>query len=68
LVAAQLADAGHDVVLVEAGPDLRGREPRQLRNGWEIDRENAWGYSSEPDATGAITAVLRTKLVGAVRG
>ena len=64
MVAAQLADAGHDVVLVEAGPDLRGREPRQLRNGWEFDRENALGYSSEPDATGAITTVLRTKLVG----
>ena len=64
LVAARLAEAGHAVLLVEAGPDLRGRERRQLRNGWEFDREDAWGYISEPDAAGATTDILRTKLVG----
>ena len=64
LVAARLAGAGRDVLLVEAGPDLRGREPPQLRDGWGLYREQAWGYRSEPDATGARTDVLRTRLVG----
>jgi choline dehydrogenase-like flavoprotein len=64
LMAARSAEAGHDVLLVEAGPDLRGREPPQLRNGCQFDRDNAWGYTSEPDAVGATTAILRTELVG----
>jgi choline dehydrogenase len=64
LVAARLAQAGHRVVLVEAGPDFREHEPLQLRDGWSICRENAWGYRTEPDAAGVTTDVLRTKLVG----
>ena len=64
LVAARFAEAGHDVLLVEAGPDLRGREPPQLRDGWGFSREHPWGYTSEPDAAGVTTDVLRTKLVG----
>ncbi|NYG06570.1 choline dehydrogenase [Phycicoccus badiiscoriae] len=64
MVAAQMARAGRDVVLVEAGADLRGREPPQLRDGWGLYREHAWGYVSEPDAAGAMTTVLRTRLVG----
>jgi choline dehydrogenase len=64
LVAERLAAVGRDVILVEAGPDLRGREPPQLRDGWGLYREQAWGYRSEPDAAGARTDVLRTRLVG----
>ncbi len=64
LVAARFAEAGHDVLLVEAGPDLRGREPPQLRDGWGLYREHAWGYTSQPNAMSATTDLLRTKLVG----
>jgi choline dehydrogenase len=64
LVAARLAEAGRDVLLVEAGPDLRGHEPPQLRDGWGLEREPTWGYVSEPDAAGGATEILRTKLVG----
>jgi choline dehydrogenase len=64
LVAAQLAEANWDVVLVEAGPDLRGNEPPQLRDGWGIYREHAWGYVGVADAAGTTTDVLRTRLVG----
>jgi choline dehydrogenase len=59
-----LAEAGHEVVLVEAGPDLRGREPPSLRNGWDFSREQTWGYVGEPDASGTTRDILRTKLVG----
>jgi choline dehydrogenase len=59
-----LAQAGHDVLVVEAGPDLRSSESPQLRDGWGLYREHTWGYVSEPDASGSITDVLRTKLVG----
>ena len=61
LVAARLGAAGHHVLLVEGGPDFRKHELR-LRDGWGFSRENAWGYTSEPDAAGATTEVLRTKL------
>jgi choline dehydrogenase len=64
LAAWELARAGRDVVLLEAGPDMVGREPPQLRDGWDFTRDHAWGYRSEPDTTGSTTDVLRTKLVG----
>jgi choline dehydrogenase len=64
LVAARLAQVGMRAILVEAGADLRGREPPELRDGWGFSRQYAWGYVSEPDAAGAINDVLRTKLVG----
>ena len=63
-MAARLVDAGRDVLLLEAGPDLRGREPLELRNGWDLYRDHAWGYVSEPDAAGTTTDLLRTRLVG----
>lgn len=64
LVAARLAEAGQDVLLLEAGPDLRGREPAEFRDGWSLCREHAWGFVSEPDGAGTTTPLLRTKLVG----
>lgn len=64
LVAVHLARAGVRVVLVEAGTDLRGREPPDLRDARGFSREHAWGYVSEPGPAGAATDVLRTKLVG----
>ncbi len=64
LLAARFADANCNVVLVEAGPDLRGREPPELRSGWDLYREHAWGYVGETDAAGTTANVLRTRLVG----
>ncbi len=64
LLAARLAAAGRRVVLIEAGPDLRGREQPVLRDGWAFSREYAWGFASEPDASGRSTPVLRTRAVG----
>jgi choline dehydrogenase len=59
-----LADAGQEVLLVEAGPDLRGREPPQLRDGWGLYRGHGWGYTSEPGVDGAVSEVKRLRLVG----
>jgi choline dehydrogenase len=64
LVASRLADAGHEVVLVEAGPDLRGREPPELRDGWALYPGHGWGYTSEPGVGGAVSEVKGLRLVG----
>jgi choline dehydrogenase-like flavoprotein len=64
LVAARLAATGRRVTLVEAGPDLRGREPAGFRDGWDFSRDHAWGYTSEPGPSGEPTSVLRTRAVG----
>jgi choline dehydrogenase-like flavoprotein len=46
LLATRLAAAGQSVTLVEAGPDLRGHEPAELRDGWDFSRQHAWGFVS----------------------
>ena len=36
VLAARLAQSGRDVVLLEAGPDLRDATPAELRDGWHL--------------------------------
>ena len=65
VVARRLAESGSSsVLLLEAGPDLRGNPPRQIRDGWHITRDFDWGYASEPDARGVVRNLWRNKLVG----
>ncbi len=66
VVAARLAERGsRSVILLEAGPDLRGRMPVQMRNGWEIvTGELDWGYASQPDEAIGVLPVRRNKVVG----
>ena len=61
VAAARLAEHGpRSVILLEAGPDLRGRMPAQMRNGWEIVRgELDWGYVSQPDEAVGVLPVRR---------
>src|SRR5881275_1575236 len=46
VVAARLAESpSRSVLLLEAGPDLRGGVPDDLRDGWSIKRDlPGWGY------------------------
>src|SRR3979409_758211 len=66
VVAARLAErVPRSVILVEAGPDLRGRMPVQMRNGWEIvTGELDWGYASQSDEAIGVLPVRRNKVVG----
>lgn len=48
LIATRLAQAGRPVVLVEAGADLRGREPPELRDGWGCTASIRGGTSANP--------------------
>jgi len=64
VVAARLAESGASVVLLEAGPDLRGDLPEAVRDGWSMTSQFDWGYVSEPDELGAVRNVRRVKLLG----
>ena len=65
VVAARLAEAGSQVLLLEAGPDLRGRTPEAFRDGWDIaPGEHNWGFTSEPNPRGNVQNVWRTKALG----
>lgn len=65
VLAARLAASGsHSVLLLEAGPDLRGSVPHALRDGWGLSRDFDWGFESEPDEHGVVQPVRRGKLVG----
>jgi choline dehydrogenase-like flavoprotein len=65
VLAARLSESSsRSVLLLEAGPDRRADLPAELRDGWEITRQFDWGYTTEPDALGAVTNVRRNKLVG----
>src|SRR3954453_10401256 len=65
VMASRLAQSSSgSVVLVEAGPDLRGETPAPLRDGWRIEREPDWGFVSEPNPYGNVQKVWRNKLVG----
>jgi choline dehydrogenase len=65
VVAARLADSGRRlVVLLEAGPDLRGRVPEDIRDGWHMTPEFDWGYTSEPNRLGATQKLRRGRLIG----
>jgi choline dehydrogenase len=52
------------VLLLEAGPDLRGNVPGELRDGWRLSDAFDWGYASEPYAGGVVDDVRRGKLLG----
>jgi choline dehydrogenase len=65
VVAARLAgDGSRSVLLLEAGPDLRGKIPDPLRDGWRTNREFDWGYATEPDRAGVVEPLRRGRLVG----
>jgi choline dehydrogenase len=65
VVAARLAEAtSGSILLLEAGPDLREREPEALHDGWHIPREYDWGFASEADDRGVVEDLRRGKLLG----
>jgi choline dehydrogenase len=65
VAAARLAESGsRSVLLLEAGPDLRGVLPAELRDCWRVPREPDWGYAAEADARGVVEDLTRGKLVG----
>jgi choline dehydrogenase-like flavoprotein len=66
VLAARLAERNsRSVLLLEAGPDRRADLPRQLRDGWTIERESFdWGFESEPHAGGEARPVRRKRLLG----
>ena len=65
VIAARVAQrTSQSVLLLEAGPDLRGAVPGELRDGWRITLEPGWGYESEPDASGEVRGAFRGRLVG----
>jgi choline dehydrogenase len=65
VVAARLAERGScSVLLLEAGPDLRGSLPDGFRDGWGLNRDFDWGFAAEPDARGEVENLRRGKLLG----
>jgi choline dehydrogenase len=65
VVARRLAESGdRSVLLLEAGPDLRGATPADCRDGWRLPAIPDWGYQSEPDAAGATSGLRRGRLLG----
>lgn len=65
VVARRLAESSHGaVLLLEAGPDLRGRTPPELLDGWRLPTLPDWGFASEPDPTGATSKLRRGRLLG----
>lgn len=66
VMAARLAETSSAaVLLLEAGPDLRGRTPAVFRDGWDIaTAEFNWGFESAPRQGGEPVKVTRTKALG----
>ena len=56
--------SGRRVILIEAGPDLRGASPPELHDGWTLPKPPDWGYATEPDAAGATEKLRRGRLLG----
>ncbi len=52
------------MVLIEAGPDLRGSTPPDLLDGWILPKPPDWGFTTEPDAAGATKPVRRSRVLG----
>jgi choline dehydrogenase len=53
------------VLLLEAGPDIRGDAPSEVRDGWGMTRTMFdWGYLSEPGWFGKGRKVRRVKALG----
>lgn len=53
-----------EVLLLEAGPDLRSDIPADVRSGWRPTRSFDWGYASEPDEYGTVRELPRGRLLG----
>jgi choline dehydrogenase-like flavoprotein len=65
VVAARLSDiASRSVLLVEAGPDLRGQLPDGFSDGWRLPQGFDWGYESEPGELASVQPLRRGKLLG----
>jgi choline dehydrogenase-like flavoprotein len=65
VLAARLSESGsRDVLLLEAGPDLRADMPPDIRNGWTLTDSFDWGFASEPDEVGVVRSLPRGRLLG----
>jgi choline dehydrogenase len=65
VLAARLSETrSREVVLLEAGPDLRAAMPPEIRNGWRWTSSFDWGFISEPDEVGISRALPRGRLLG----
>jgi choline dehydrogenase len=64
VLATRLAQSGRDVVLLEAGPDLRGATPAELRDGWHLPQIPDWGFESEPVDGGPPKRLRRGRMLG----
>jgi choline dehydrogenase len=65
VVARRVAQAtAASVLLVEAGPDLRGDTSADLHDGWRLPVPPDWGFDSEPSVTGATGKLRRGRLLG----
>jgi choline dehydrogenase len=65
VVARRLAEsATGSVELLEAGPDLRGDVPPDLRDGWRLPKPPDWGFQAEANGDAAPRTLRRGKLLG----
>ncbi|HEX3629804.1 MAG TPA: FAD-dependent oxidoreductase, partial [Candidatus Dormibacteraeota bacterium] len=65
VVARRLVESGSgSVLLLEAGPDLRGHPPAKVQDGWHLTRDFDWGYTAEPNKRGIVRNLWRNKIVG----
>ena len=65
VLARRLAESGdRRVVLIEAGPDLRGATPPELLDGWTLAKPPDWGFETEADASGTTQKLRRGRLLG----
>lgn len=65
VIARRLSESGdRSVLLLDAGPDLRGATPVEFRDGWRLPNIPDWGFESEPDATGTLDKLRRGRLFG----
>jgi choline dehydrogenase len=65
VVAGRLGESGdRSVLLLEAGPDLRGAIPADWRDGWGMPTLPDWGFESEPSKGAAPGKLRRGRLIG----
>ena len=65
VIARRLSEPGdRNVLLLEAGPDLRDATPVDFRDGWRLPTTPDWGLQSEPDGSGATRTLRRGRLLG----
>jgi choline dehydrogenase len=65
VIAARLSeDPACTVLLLEAGPDLRGAPSDDVRLGWRPTRSFDWGLTSDPDELGVARPLPRGRLLG----